>query len=105
MVQREHPPDRHQPAELFGKNIAADEITTVTLNANLFGRSAFEDPDNWNLDSATVEHSVSGGPPRELPPAVRTTPFRFTRSDITRHLRGLGRDGWTQFDHLSVLRA
>jgi hypothetical protein len=73
--------------KLFGKNIAADEITTVTLNANLFGRSAFDDPDNWNLDSATVEHSVSGGPTRELPSAVRTTPFRFTGSDSTRHLR------------------
>lgn len=73
--------------KLFGKSIAADEITTLTLDANMLSRSPFEDPDNWDLDAAKVEFSVSGGPPRELPPAVRTTPFRFTGTNSSRHLR------------------
>ncbi|MFI9821060.1 hypothetical protein ACIHFC_11400 [Streptomyces sp. NPDC052013] len=71
---------------LFGQNITATEITTVSLTANLLRRSPFEDTDNWNLDSAKAEHSVSGTR-RTLDPAVQTTPFRFTVTNNSRDLR------------------
>lgn len=73
--------------KLFGKNIAPEEITTLSLHANLLARSPFEDPDNWNLDSASIEYRVAGGTARTLAQASRATPFRFTRDDASRHLR------------------
>ncbi|MFF7358516.1 MULTISPECIES: hypothetical protein [Streptomyces] len=73
--------------KLFRKNIAAREITTLGLDANLQPRSAFEDPDNWNLDFASVAYRVAGGAARTLAQASRATPFRFTRDGSSRYLR------------------
>ncbi|GAB1644009.1 hypothetical protein KRMM14A1259_44320 [Krasilnikovia sp. MM14-A1259] len=77
--------------KLFHLNIPANEITTVRLTPNLFPRNAFESPDNWNLDAATVQYRTVDlfGVVRTttLPQASQATPYRFTYPSGSRDLR------------------
>ncbi|WP_157472879.1 hypothetical protein [Frankia sp. EAN1pec] len=71
----------------FGAGILAEEITTVSLGVTTLAGNPFQSPDNWNLDSVTVQYQVSNGAPRTLRQTYPAAPFRFTGANSSRDVR------------------
>ena len=72
---------------LYGTDIPASDVTAIVLSPTLIPRNPFEDTDNWNLQSVTVQHRVFGAAPTTLNQASQLTPYRFTINNPTAYVR------------------
>src|SRR5262249_2108162 len=73
--------------QLFGADIPASDINTILLAPTLVPRGPFEDTDNWNLQSLTMQHRASSGAITNLSQASQLTPYRFTINNPTAYVR------------------